>query len=243
MSIIQNFYKAKLTRNWSATTGDFNVSVKPTSPNGWLVLSPNNPTLREIVRFTATGTNIYGDFVTIANLADRGVGGTVAQTHTIGEDIRMNLNAEYWAEMQGSVDAIIAGDFIAPGPAGEVPISDGSSWISGEVGTKFSNTEVFNGTSPSTWTDLDLSSVVGAKQRVVLLRFSTTGTSIALAIKTKGDTKTYTTNSSYSSNSAMYIPNNTYSGTLIVKTDTSGVIQWYTSGSVAGVMIDVLAYW
>lgn len=105
MSIIQNFYKAKLTRNWSATTGDFNVSVKPTSPNGWLVLSPNNTTLREIVRFTATGTNIYGDFITIANLADRGVGGTVAQTHTIGEDIRMNINAEYWAELIASAVA------------------------------------------------------------------------------------------------------------------------------------------
>ena len=108
MSQIQNFYKAKITRNMSATTGDFNVSVKPVPTTGWLVLSPNNPTLREIVKYSATGTNIYGDFITISNLSDRGVGGTSAQTHTIGEDIRMNLNAEYWGEMQQTIDDIVA---------------------------------------------------------------------------------------------------------------------------------------
>mgnify|MGYP006351184157 CR=1 FL=1 len=65
---IQNFYKATITRNWSATTGDFNVSVKPTTSSGWLVVSPNNTTLREIIYFTATGTNGFGDLVTVSHL-------------------------------------------------------------------------------------------------------------------------------------------------------------------------------
>ena len=98
---IQNFYKTTITRNWSTTTGDFNVSTKPTISSGYLVVSPNNSTLREIIKYTATGTNSYGDFVTISNIADRGLGGTTAQTHTIGETIRMNITAQHWEEKAG----------------------------------------------------------------------------------------------------------------------------------------------
>jgi len=107
-TIIQNFYKAIITRNWTATTGDFNVSVKPTSSSGWLVISPNNSTLREIIKYTATGTNAYGDYVTISNVSDRGIGGTTAQTHTIGESIRMNITAEHWKELNDTIDGIVA---------------------------------------------------------------------------------------------------------------------------------------
>lgn len=105
---LQNFYKATITKNWTATTGDFNVSVKPTTSSGWLVISANNTTLREIVFFSATGTNAYGDYVTISSVGDRGLGGTTAQTHTIGETIRMNITSLHWADMQSDIDAIIA---------------------------------------------------------------------------------------------------------------------------------------
>lgn len=105
---LQNFYKATITKNWTATTGDFNVSVKPTTSSGLLVISPNNTTLREIIRYTATGTNAYGDFVTISDVADRGLGGTTAQTHTIGETIRMNITAEHWADMQADIASIVS---------------------------------------------------------------------------------------------------------------------------------------
>lgn len=105
---IQNFYKTTITRNWSATTGDFNVSIKPTITSGYLVVSPNNSTLREIVKYTATGTNSYGDFITISNLADRGLGGTTAQTHTIGETVRMNITAQHWNDMNEDISSIIA---------------------------------------------------------------------------------------------------------------------------------------
>lgn len=107
MATIQNFYKATITRNWSATTGDFNVSVKPTVTSGYLVVSPNNSTLREIIKYTATGTNAYGDFITVG--ADsRGLGGTTAQTHTIGESVRMNITAQHWAEVTQFSSGIVA---------------------------------------------------------------------------------------------------------------------------------------
>ena len=105
---IQNFYKTTITRNWSASTGDFNVSTKPTIISGYLVVSPNNPTLREVIKYSATGTNAYGDFITISNLVDRGLGGTTAQTHTIGEALRMNITSEHWKDLNATIDSIIA---------------------------------------------------------------------------------------------------------------------------------------
>lgn len=105
---LQNFYKTTITRNWSATTGDFNVSTKPTISSGWLVVSPNNTTLREIIKYTATGTNAYGDFITVSNIGDRGLGGTTAQTHTIGESVRMNITAQHWADLNADISAIVA---------------------------------------------------------------------------------------------------------------------------------------
>lgn len=105
---IQNFYEATCTRNWTATTGDFNVSVLPTISEGIIVISPSSRTLREIVRFTATGTNAYGPFVRVSNIAHRGLGGTTAQSHTIGEKVRMNITAEHWLEMQTDINNIVA---------------------------------------------------------------------------------------------------------------------------------------
>lgn len=105
---IQNFYEATITRNWTSTTGDFNVSVAPSISEGIIVISPSSRTLREIVRFTATGTNAYGPYVRISNIAHRGLGGTTAQSHTIGEKIRMNITAEHWTEMQTEIDEIVA---------------------------------------------------------------------------------------------------------------------------------------
>lgn len=105
VSSIQNFYEAIITRNWSATTGDFNVSVAPTISSGYIVTSPSDRVRREIVKFSATGTNAYGPFVTVSNIAHRGLGGTTAQAHTIGEKVRMNITAQHWDELIASAIA------------------------------------------------------------------------------------------------------------------------------------------
>lgn len=126
---LQNFYKTTITRNWSATTGDFNVSVAPTVSPGYIVVSPNNTTLREIVYYTATGSNSYGDFITVASVGDRGIGGTTAQTHTIGETVRMNITAEHWQGMQDDIDSIVAAGLPA-GSLGDVMYHDGANWTS-----------------------------------------------------------------------------------------------------------------
>jgi len=103
--VIQNFYKSQLTQDWSIGTGNFYVEVKPTITDGWLVISPNNSGIREIIRYTSTGTDGNGDYVVVSQ---RGVGGTTEQIHTQGEPIRMNITAEYWAEMTDDINNIVA---------------------------------------------------------------------------------------------------------------------------------------
>jgi len=102
---LQNFYKATVSVEWSTGIGNFSVSVAPTPTSGWIVISPNNANLREIVRYTAVGSDSNGPFVTVA---ERGVGGTTEQTHEIGEPVRMNITAEHWeqfnAETQDALD-------------------------------------------------------------------------------------------------------------------------------------------
>lgn len=102
---LQNFYKSTLSLDWSTGTGTFYVTTKPTIATGWLVISPNNSTIREIIKYTSTGTDANGDYVVVAT---RGVGGTTEQTHTVGEPIRMNITAEYWDAMNDDIAAIVA---------------------------------------------------------------------------------------------------------------------------------------
>lgn len=102
---VQNFYKQTLLLDWTIGLGNFYVSVKPQKSTGWLVISPNNSTLREIVKYTGTGTDTNGDYVTISQ---RGVGGTTEQTHTVGEPIRQNITAEYLDDINTQIASIVA---------------------------------------------------------------------------------------------------------------------------------------
>ena len=92
----QNFYKTTLTVATTSAVGNIYVSILPTQTTGYLVINPKDSTKREIIEFNAIGTDGGGNYV-YANT--RGVGGTTAQIHEIGEAIRMNLTAEHWAEL------------------------------------------------------------------------------------------------------------------------------------------------
>lgn len=104
--IPQNFYKETIAQDWPTGTGNFYVSTKPTKTSGWLVISPSSSTLREIVTYTAVGTDGTGDYVTVS---ERGVGGTTEQTHVIGETVRMNVLAENIQEISDSMPLISSG--------------------------------------------------------------------------------------------------------------------------------------
>jgi len=149
--IIQNFYKTVISLDWSIGTGNFYISTKPTSPTGWLVLSPNNSTTREIIEYSGTGSDANGDFITVIT---RGVGGTTEQTHTVGEPIRMNVTAEYIKEITDAINAIIVGNFITPGPSGEVPMSNGTDWESKPITQLNKTTTITSSATPSINTNI-----------------------------------------------------------------------------------------
>ena len=96
---LQDFYKVTITSNTGAGAGKIYLSTKPTPTNGYIVCSPTNAGKREIIRYTGTGTDGGGDFVTVADVADRGLGGTVAQVHVSGESVRMNMTSEHWSDL------------------------------------------------------------------------------------------------------------------------------------------------
>ena len=109
ISELQNFYKETIAV--ACTTGATNIYVtnKPTPTNGFLVISSGTESLREIIKYTGTGTDGTGDYVTVASAGDRGLGGTTDQSHVAGETVRMNYTAEHQAEIDDAIAAIVAG--------------------------------------------------------------------------------------------------------------------------------------
>lgn len=103
--IPENFYKETIAQDWPTGTGNFYVSTKPTKTFGRLVISPSSSTLREIVRYTAVGTDGTGDYVTVA---ERGIGGTTEQTHVVGETVRNNVTAETIQEISDAIDQVVS---------------------------------------------------------------------------------------------------------------------------------------
>lgn len=108
ISTIQNFYKETITRAVTLTGAtNIYVSALPTPDEGYVVISPSSSSLREIVYYTAKGTDSNGTYLTVT-LANRGLGGTTAQTHAIGEPVRMNVTAEHIQEISDAIDQIVA---------------------------------------------------------------------------------------------------------------------------------------
>lgn len=125
MKTVQNFYKETITIDCTAVVGKIYVSNLPTPTDGWLVISPNDASKREIIEYSGTGTDTSGNYVTSIT---RGVGGTNAQAHSAGEYIRMNITAEYWADMSSDIQDV-ATDLSTAIIAGASPASTTSMGI------------------------------------------------------------------------------------------------------------------
>lgn len=119
-----------------------------------------------------------------------------------------------------------------------------TAYVDGRVTANFSTTQVFSGAAPSTFTDLDLSAVVGASQRMVMLAVTcNTGGGYYYAFRTNGTTLVNTADGTIDGGTANFLISGTgLTGYVIVKTDTAGVIEWDTSGTPTTV-ISVQAYW
>lgn len=101
--------------------------------------------------------------------------------------------------------------------------------------------EVFNGASPTVWTDLDLSAVVGANPALVVLKVYTGGASRDIAFRKNGDTDQFYDTDTTSARGAALVFTKPFC-VVIVATDADGIVEWITDVSYATTTIDVIAY-
>ena len=112
------------------------------------------------------------------------------------------------------------------------------------INALFTDTEVFSGAMPSSWTDLDLSSVVGQKQSLVMLRYKynfSDSTYSYVAVRTNDSN--FDSGSNTSINSILLNSTDNPSSFMLLQTDSGGIIeQRETSTNNANVTASVVFY-
>ena len=103
--------------------------------------------------------------------------------------------------------------------------------ITVEKGYAYSGSSAYSGAAPTSWTDLDMSAIVGSIRAIVLLKVTNNSTTSTrtYAFRPNGDTDeyynvTYPTPSNFKLFEEM-------SALVTVQTDTSGIIEWMASGA------------
>ena len=131
---------------------------------------------------------------------------------------------------------------LAKGTEGQVLTmgANDPGWSTAPATLTVAETEVFNGTSPTNWTDLDLSSTIGAQPTLVLLKINIAQTDTFYAVRKNGDTDEFYLTGAQPRGVALAI-GGVYHGALLVATDNAGIIEWKAFAARAAT-IDVIAY-
>ena len=160
----------------------------------------------------------------------------------IGEDIMVLGNLinqqKYYADslnlnMGGYIDSLFA-----------LQQSMIAELLESGINALFTDTEVFNGAMPSSWTDLDLSSVVSQKQSLVMLRYKynfSDSTYSYVAVRTNDSN--FDSGSNTSINSILLNSTDNPSSFMLLQTDSGGMIeQRETSTNNANVTASIVFY-
>lgn len=106
----------------------------------------------------------------------------------------------------------------------------------------FVNTQVYSNTTPNIWTDLDLSSVVGSNTALVMIRVSSSNAN-QIVFRTNGDALSIGTNGYDFGVSGTGTGVSGGGGYVIVKTDSSGVVEWGSLLNEGGTgTLNIIAY-
>lgn len=98
---LQNFFKTTVSTAWATGTGNRYITTLPTASTGRLVINPAHSTKREIIQYSAKGTDGGGNYITVSV---RGIGGTTDQIHAVNEPVRSNITAEVITDIQTELD-------------------------------------------------------------------------------------------------------------------------------------------
>ncbi len=103
-------------------------------------------------------------------------------------------------------------------------------------------TQVFSGLSPTAWTDLTLSGVVGSNAALVLLKIKAVLTGRDIAVRKNGDTdEAWVLNATEAAGAALFKSMANVHHVVIAVTDSVGVIEWRTSPTTT-MTVDVIAF-
>jgi hypothetical protein len=141
---------------------------------------------------------------------------------------------------------ITAADFIlssaGAGSSGQVAKLNGSGLIDDSFMSvpHYPNSSAFSSTAPTSMTTLDLSSIVGAKHRMVFIKIANNdgASSGTYIFRQNGDG---TINASDAGGTTIATVVNGHIGYILVSTDASGIVQWMCSGARTTVLT-VVAY-
>lgn len=113
--------------------------------------------------------------------------------------------------------------------------------ITAGVTLGFPGTEVYNSTKGTSYEDLDLSSYVGSNSAIVFLRVQgPASTGYEAYFRQNGESNTPSIITTY--NPSVAISGNSKFNSIIVVTDSSGVIEWATDNASQTWKINLLAY-
>lgn len=107
-----------------------------------------------------------------------------------------------------------------------------------------SGVQAFSGDSPTGWSELDLSGIIGANPALVMLRLHAGSDMDATSVRTLGDTVEYYSSAADASAQGMALAHHdsTNAIVLMVLTDGTGKIEWRTEKSVGDATVVVMAY-
>lgn len=112
--------------------------------------------------------------------------------------------------------------------------------------TKYSGAEVFNGSMPTSYTDLDLSGTVGSNRALVFLKVTPDDNSVEGAFRVNGETADYGQSSGVPVTTSAFATPTGGAGDIsyvTILTDSSGVVEWISNKAGNGAStVDLLAY-
>jgi len=139
-----------------------------------------------------------------------------------------------------------AADFpvrIAAGAEGKVLTmgANDPGWVALAAALIVAEAQVFSGSAPTSWTDLDLSGTIGSQASLVLLKCTGAGVSDhTFAFRKDGDTDEFYFAADQAGGVATFYGLNNVQRAVLVATSPTGVIEWIAEAADT-VTIDVIA--
>ena len=119
-----------------------------------------------------------------------------------------------------------------------------ASYLTGTGAVFIVSGATYNTTTPLTWTDLDLSGVVGSNSAWVILSIHANSDINAVAVRKNGDTTEYYNAAADASAQGMALAHHASTNAVVLSslTDNAGVIEWISETAVANATVTVISY-